>query len=77
MEKEGGNENITAERSLPWLQDTKEEDVWTQWDAEYRDVYVVDKENKLKAVYNLSLYSLSEEANYQDLYDLILQYSPE
>ena len=74
-DKSIGNETITTGRDLPWLQDDSAVDVWTLWDVEYRDVYILDEENKLVAVYNLSLNDLNQESAYNDLYNIILMHN--
>ena len=66
------NEDITAGRSLPWLQDTEQEEVWTSWDVAYRDIYVLDSENYPVAIYNLSQNDLGNQANFQAVKDLLV-----
>ena len=58
--------------TLPALQDDTTANVWTNWGVTYRDVYVVDENNEVSAVFNLSTYDLSQSANYQALYDLFV-----
>lgn len=64
---ESGNATITAGRTLPWLQDVAEVDVWTSWAVTYRDVRILDTENRLIGVYNLTEHNLGEPANYAEL----------
>lgn len=58
--------------TLPALQDDTTANVWTNWGVTYRDVYVVDENNEVSAVFNLTTYDLSQSANYQALYDLFV-----
>jgi hypothetical protein len=69
---ESGNASITEGRSLPWLQDTSEVNVWTQWAVTYRDVLVRDREGLLFGVFNLTGHGLGETENYEDLKALAL-----
>lgn len=57
---------------LPWLQDTAEANVWVSWNVAYRDVWVLDGENKLVAVYNVTEHNLADAANYQALKDILI-----
>lgn len=58
---------------LPILQDDTTADVWSQWEATWRDVYVLDGDNEVYAVFNLTTYDLSDSANYAALYDLFVE----
>jgi hypothetical protein len=69
---EAGNESITAGRTLPWLQDVPEEDVWTLWQAGWRDVIVLDAESRCEAVFNLTEHDLSDPAEYAALKTLLV-----
>ena len=69
---EDGNDSITAERSLPWLQDTPEVGMWAQWQVGYRDVVVRDPEGKMFGVFNLSTNSLENADNVAALTDMAL-----
>lgn len=62
-----GNPSVCEGRDLPWLQDTADEDVWGSWAITYRDVIVLDVENRIAAVYNLTEYDLTNPANYEAL----------
>jgi hypothetical protein len=64
---EGGNAAICAGRHLPWLQDTVADSVWTSWGVAYRDVFVLDPENRVERIYNLTSFDLSVPANYDTL----------
>ena len=69
---EGGLPDLAKVGDLPCVQDTVKDDVWGSWGAEWRDVYVLNAENELTAVYNLTLFSLSEPENYATLEALLI-----
>lgn len=48
------------------------QNVWGTWAPVYRDVWVVDADNVLFGVYNLTSNSLAVPANYDALRDLFL-----
>ena len=67
-----GNAGFVAGIDLPWLQDTEAANVWTSWQVNWRDVIVLDGENKVVRVYNLTDYDLSVPANYNGLRTILL-----
>lgn len=67
---EDGNGFITMGRDLPWLQDVPEEEVWATWGITYRDVVILDANNEVLAIYNLTQHNLGDASNYAELYDL-------
>ena len=69
---EAGNASITDGRDLPWLQDTEEADVWGAWAVTYRDVFVLDGNNEVFGVYNVTSNSLATPANYEALRQMFL-----
>lgn len=69
---ESGNASITEGRSLPWLQDTVDVNVWSQWSVRYRDVLVRDREGLVYGIFNLTDLDLSVDDNYADLKELAL-----
>jgi hypothetical protein len=64
---EDGNAFITQGRDLPWLQDVPEQNVWETWGIAFRDVVILDGENKVVAVFNLTQQNLGDPANYAAL----------
>ena len=58
---------MVSGRVLPWLQDVEDQDVWTAWGINYRDVLILDAENRAVDVYNLSNNSLADDENYATL----------
>ena len=70
---ESGNAAITNGRTLPWLQDVADQQVWTSWAITYRDVVILDEKNEVYAVYNLTTYDLANANNYATLKNLLIQ----
>lgn len=69
---EVGNTVATEGRDLPWLQDVAGVDMWTTWGVGYRDVWILDGENRLLTVYNLTEHDLNQPANFEELKLLLL-----
>ena len=67
------NDQITDERDIPWLQDVPEVLVWELWAVGWRDLYVLDGENRLVAVFNLTDHNLAIPGEYDALLELLLQ----
>lgn len=71
--QESGNAGMFPGPSIPWLQDTLAEHVWNgKWQVEWRDVVVLDDQNRRLAVYNLTTHNLADAANYTALRNLLL-----
>lgn len=65
--QESGNAVMTTGRDLPWLQETAAQPVWGPWAVTWRDVVILDRNNRKVGVYNLTLHPLSDPANYLEL----------
>ena len=70
---ESGNDLATAGRTIPWLQDDAATDAWGLWEVDFRDVVVLDAENRVTAVYNLTDNDLADPARYAELRALIVE----
>ena len=70
-----GIEAAVEKGSLPLLQDDSSQDVWTRWGVTYRDVVVLDGENRIAGVVNLSNNSLANEDTWSTLKGLLLEAS--
>jgi len=68
---EAGNERVTEERSIPWLQDVETVDAWSSWEVAYRDVYVLDQRGQLRFIYNLTIHDLGNPDNMDTLSEAI------
>lgn len=69
---EAGNPAMTAGRSLPWLQDMSDAEVWKLWQVTNRDVIVLDGKNHRRLVFNLTVNNLADPANYAALKQALL-----
>lgn len=69
---ESGNANFTDGRDIGLLQDTAEVDAWTQWDPTYRDVVIVNADNEVVGVYNLTSNNLGVAENYEALTQMLI-----
>ena len=67
------NNLIIAERTLPWLQDPKSATAWSAWEVTWRDVFVVDSQNRMRFVFNLTAHDLTYPSNYSTLKQMFLQ----
>jgi len=72
-ELESGNAGMCAGRVLPWLQDTKAANVWGRWQVDFRDLVVLNAENKVTAIYNLTVNDLQIPAKYDSLRTLLIR----
>lgn len=70
---QGGLVGFPASDSIPWVQDTPADSVWIKWRVSeergitYRDVVVLDRENRVITAYNVTDHSLGAPANYEAL----------
>ncbi len=69
---ESGNEGMTTGRELPWLQPAADQDIWSLWQVEYRDVFILGPGNKHLGTFNLSVHDLADPANNADLMTQLL-----
>jgi peroxiredoxin len=74
--RESGNSSITAGNNIPWLQDVDldqngEADAWEDWQAQLRDVIIVDAQNKEVSKINVTSNDLADAANYTLLRTMI------
>ncbi len=66
------NYKIPAGLTLPWLQDTPQENVWGKWATDFHDLRIVDATGRLYTNYNLTTHNIALSANYQELRNLLL-----
>ncbi len=64
---DSGNADFTEGRDLPWLQDEADVDAWSLWSVTFRDLIILDGENVMVGVYNLTEHDLALLENYQAL----------
>ena len=58
---------FSSSLNLPTVQDDSSLGIWSDWGAQWRDVYILNESNELVLVYNLTQYSLSNSTNYDTL----------
>lgn len=64
---EAGNPTVTAGRDIGWLQATDAEPVWQAWGITYRDVVILDEDNRVVAIYNVTQNNLQDVEKYDEL----------
>jgi hypothetical protein len=72
-DQSGNNHLVTGSRSLPWVQDTIDADLWNSWNVAWRDVRIVSSQQKLAGVYNLSSNNLGLPINRTSLKNMLLK----
>jgi hypothetical protein len=60
-------------RDTPFLEEGPDDGVWASWGVTYRDVYVLDENNEVVAIYNLTQHSLATVENYDALKAILLE----
>ena len=70
--QEADNALACQGRTLPWLQDTPAANVWASWRVTWRDVVILDGENKVVRIYNLTDHDLNVSAHYAELRGILL-----
>jgi hypothetical protein len=70
--EQAGNADMCNGRVLPWLQDTPSAHVWQSWQVTERDVVVLDQDNKIIHIYNLTDHNLAMPGNYAELRGILL-----
>lgn len=64
MGYDAGNSLVPDISSLPMVQNDSIAQVWSNWGAVWRDVIVLDQENRPVATFNLTTYNLATTENY-------------
>ena len=64
---ESGVASFNTTHNLPMVQDETALGILSDWGAVWRDVYILNENNELVLVYNLTQYSLSDSNNYNTL----------
>jgi hypothetical protein len=67
------NALICEGRTIPWLQDIPLYNVWDSWHVTWRDVFVLDADNRIVTIYNLTTNDLSDSTRYAELRAILLQ----
>ena len=69
---QSGNATMTNGRVLPWLQATSSTNPWQLWGVEFRDVVILDAQNRRVTTYNLTSNNLMDSQKYSDLKNLLI-----
>ena len=59
--------SFTESMDLPVVQDSSELEIWDTWGADWRDVYLVNRDNVHVATYNLMTHDLRDAEDYAEL----------
>ncbi len=70
---DAANEQVCDGRDIPWLQDMPEVLAWESWGVTFRDLYILDADNRPFAVFNLTDHNLQVPTEYEALRDLLLE----
>ena len=70
--QESGNAGIVVGNTIPWLQDTAAQNVWSDWKVTWRDVIILDDANNVAGIFNLTDHDLQDPAQYNALKALLL-----
>jgi hypothetical protein len=70
---ESGIPSACTGRDLALVQDTEAAKVWESWAVTYRDVVVLDAENRVASVYNLTAHDLADSTSYDALKGILRQ----
>jgi hypothetical protein len=62
-----GTSYFSPSLNLPMVQDSSSLGIWNDWGALWRDVFILNENNELVLVYNLTQYGLSDTNNYNTL----------
>jgi hypothetical protein len=69
---DSGNGQACSGKNIPWLQDDATRRVWDTWAVTYRDCILLDEENKVVTIYNLTQHDLNLTANYNELKAMLI-----
>ncbi len=69
---ESGNATFTDGRDIGLLQDTAQVEAWRLWNPVYRDVVILNGDNEVVGVYNLTVNNLGVAENYEALTQLLI-----
>ena len=67
-----GLEGMSGLGDVPVLQDTTAVDVWETWDVTFRDVVILDTDNRKVRSFNLTENDLRVSANYAALKSILI-----
>ena len=62
-----GTSYFSTSLNLPMVQDSSSLEIWDDWGALWRDVFILNENNELVLTYNLTQNNLSNSSNYNTL----------
>ena len=62
-----GAGSLSSNINLPMVQDSSTLGIWNDWGAAWRDVFILNENNELVMVYNLTQNNLGNTSNYNTL----------
>ena len=69
---ETGTSSFDETHALPMVNDNSTDNIWIQWESIWRDFYILNRNNELIEIYNLTEHNLNDPQNYQELKQKIL-----
>jgi hypothetical protein len=70
---DSGIDDAVAGNSIPLLADTPEANAWGTWDADWRDLVIVDEDNLQTDRISLTDFDLEEIATYEAVKAMLLE----
>ena len=67
-----GTQSFTSDIYLPMVQDDNATGIWSDWGAAWRDVYILDQNNELVEIFNLTQNGLNNSSNYDSLMQIFI-----
>ena len=55
------------------VHDNENDAIWQSWESQWRDFYILNRNNELIEVYNLTQNSLNDETNYNELKQKLIE----
>ena len=74
---ENGIDSFNETHALPMVHDNTTEGIWVLWQSQWRDFYILNRQNELLEVYNLTQHNLNDPLNYQELKQKLIQAAQE
>ena len=74
---ENGISSSTEAHALPMVHDNETDTIWLSWEGQWRDFYLLNRNNELVEVYNLTQNNLNDETNYNELKQKLIEAAQE
>jgi len=73
--QESGNASACLGKDIPWLQEVPAHPVWTTWAVRYRDVVILDENNEVVGIYNLTDHNLGDPEAFEALKTMLIGFA--